>query len=209
MHNNCLKAGLAVAVLVLTACSDAPSPPTTGTKTDSEKKEAGPPQPVTAKSAFYEMYKLAHSWSPDVMVLGLVAKDVAGVKNADGKYGGWTATFASASKKSARIFNYSVTNAPGVVKGVDVAAPIPWGGPSRDAMPFPSSDIGTDSDEAYKTAAGLAESWLKAHPDKPVTMSLGLASRFTAPVWYIMWGDKKDGYAALIDAVSGKPLNKK
>jgi hypothetical protein len=32
---------------------------------------------------------------------------------------------------------------------------------------------------------------------------LGNASRFAAPVWYVMWGTSKDGYAALVNARTG------
>jgi hypothetical protein len=32
---------------------------------------------------------------------------------------------------------------------------------------------------------------------------LGNASRFAAPVWYVMWGTTKNGYAALVNATTG------
>jgi len=35
------------------------------------------------------------------------------------------------------------------------------------------------------------------------TFRLGNASRFSAPVWYIVWGTTKNGYAALVNATTG------
>ena len=34
-------------------------------------------------------------------------------------------------------------------------------------------------------------------------LGLGNASRFSAPVWYIVWGTTKNGYAALVNATTG------
>jgi hypothetical protein len=35
---------------------------------------------------------------------------------------------------------------------------------------------------------------------------LASESRFVNPVWYIVWGDKKNGYVAFVDATSGADL---
>ena len=60
-----------------------------------------------------------------------------------------------------------------------------------------------DSDAAYKTASAKAADWLKKHPNEKATFRLGNASRFSAPIWYIMWGTTKNGYAALVNATTG------
>ena len=67
-----------------------------------------------------------------------------------------------------------------------------------------------DSDTAYKTAAGKAGDWLKnaENAAKPVSLSLGAASRFPAPVWYILFGTQKDGFVALINASTGNVVTK-
>src|ERR1700692_1780938 len=98
MDKNFLKAVLIVAVAGLTACSSEPAK-TTEVKTDSEaaKKAAGPPEPVTGKTAFYEMYTPAHAWAADLVPISLKSGEVIGVKNAEGKAGTWTAVFGSPS----------------------------------------------------------------------------------------------------------------
>jgi hypothetical protein len=51
---------------------------------------------------------------------------------------------------------------------------------------------------------------LKKNPDKALSsFALGNTFGFHAPVWYLMWGDKKSGYIAYVDANSGKVLKGK
>lgn len=210
MEFNRSKIVVLVAFLQLAACSEG-SKPSTQTKSETETKQtAGPSEPVTAKTAFWDMHKLAHSWTPDILLLGLASKSVPGVKNDQGKAAMWTATFASPSRRQARIFTYSIVeHLPDIRKGVDVARPIAWAGPTREALPFQTSEFVVDSDAAYQTALGMAGSWVKRHPDKEVALTLGHASRFPAPVWYVLWGDNKSGYFVLVNATTGKIINSK
>jgi hypothetical protein len=210
VKKDCLNIALIGIVLVLTACSEAPNP-ASETKSEPEvKKAAEPAGPVSAKTAFWEMYKLAHAWAPDVAPLTMVSKEVPGIKNSAGKAGMWTVTFVSPSLRQARILSYAVAAAPpNISKGVDVGRPIPWG-PTRDAMPFQTSDFAIDSDAAYKTAFVKAEAWVKEHPDKEAALTLGHnATRFNTPVWYVLWGNNKSGYAAFVSATTGDEVKSK
>src|SRR5580658_5966679 len=131
MDKNFLKAAFAVAVLGLTACSSEPVK-TTEVKTDTDaakKAPAGPPEPVLAKTAFYEMYTPAHAWAADMMPISLKSGEVAGVKNADGKAGVWIAVFGSPSQRMARTYTYSVAEqVPTIAKGVKAESPVAWAG---------------------------------------------------------------------------------
>ena len=210
---NLLRAAVVVAAVGLVACSSSePAKTTEAAKTDeAAKKPAGPPEPVTGKTAFYEMYTPAHQWSADILPLSLKSGDVQGVKNADGKAGLWTAVFASPSLHSARTYTYSVVEQlPSIQKGVKAEGTEAWSGPTANVMTFMTSDFTVDSDAAFKTFSDKAGDWIKK-PDnaaKPVTMSLGAASRFTAPVWYILMGNTKDGFQALINASTGNVITK-
>ena len=67
-----------------------------------------------------------------------------------------------------------------------------------------------DSDAAYQAAAADGAAWLKKNPDKKLSsFQLGNTYRFQAPIWYLMWGDKKSGYVAFVDATSGKVVKAK
>jgi hypothetical protein len=201
MHGTFLKAAVVFAILALTSCSETePSKPaaTTSNPTATEG-------PVLGKFAFWEMYKSAHTWSADLVPLALESKAVPGVKNDDGKAAMWSATFGSPSKHEARSFSYAVAaHPPDVYKGVTVGNSRPWGGPVPTALPFDTADFSIDSDAAYATALAQATAWVSKNPGKEVSMTLGNASRFPAPVWYVLWGDnKKSGYAVFVNAKSG------
>jgi hypothetical protein len=84
-----------------------------------------------------------------------------------------------------------------------------WAGATQDAAPFSSSDISVDSDVAWSTAAEKAKDWLNRNRGKEITtFALGHSARFPAPVWYIMWGTKASGYAAYVNASTGKIFGK-
>ena len=211
MDKGFLKAVLVLAVMGLSACSSEPAK-TTETKTDTPvKAPAGPPEPVAGKTAFYEMYTPAHTWAADLLPISLKSGEVAGVKNADGKAGFWTAIFVSPSQHAARTYTYAVADQlPNITKGVKAEGTEAWSGPTTAAETFMTSDFTIDSDAAYKTAATKAADWLKEkdNAEKPVSMSLGAAARFPAPVWVILFGDTKSGFRALINATTGNIIAK-
>ncbi len=206
MKSSTLRPALLVAAVALTACSG-PGTTTASSTKEPEKAEA-PAVPVTAKTAFWQMYKSAHAWAPDMLPLTLEAETVPGIKNEDGKAAMWEATFGSPGKKEYSKFTYAVAaSPPDIRKGVTAAQALPWAGLTREALAFQSSEFNIDSDEAYKTALEKAGPWMKDHPNVPLTtMSLGAASRFPGPVWYFLWGDKKQGFFQLVSATTGKAL---
>jgi hypothetical protein len=118
----------------------------------------------------------------------------------------WTAVFVSPSRMKARTFTYAVAdNLPAVHKGVDSHPEAPWSGPSPKLAPFQTTEFQVNSDAAYEAAHENAASFLKTHKDMPLTtLALMRAARFANPVWYVKWGTDKSGYAAYVDALTGK-----
>jgi hypothetical protein len=204
MHNKIvLTATVMVAALALSACSEAPKT-TAKIETEAKKEPAKAPEAVTAQRAFYEAYKLARPWATDLLALSVVSGEVPNIKNEDGKAGQWTVIFVSPSRKEARSFTYAVVDNGGEFrKGVNVSNALLWGGATKTSKPFANSEFAVDSDAAYKAAFEKAEGWLKKHPNQKASLQLGNASRFAAPVWYIMWGTTKNGFAALVNATTG------
>jgi len=190
------------ALLYAVACSETPKEePVQAINATSEA--AGP---VSGKTAYWAMYKSAYSWSNDIVPHKLESKTIPGIKNEAGNAGLWSATFGSPRKREALEISYAVVaQLPDVAKGVNVGHGVPWSGPTRDVMPFQGSDIVVDSDAAYKTAATQAQSWLKTHPDKSANFLLGNNStKLPTPVWYVILGDKKDGYGAFVNTKTGE-----
>ena len=206
MHKKLLLAATAVAAVVaMTGCSEAPTP-TEIKKAQVETKQepAKPPEPVAAQTAFYEMYKPARTWAPDLLALSLISNEVPSMKSEDGKYPMWTAVFVSPSRREARTFTYSVIDDGATIhKGVNVGGAESWSGATAKSSPFQTTGFVVDSDAAYKTADAKADAWVKKHPGKKVAFSLGSAARFPAPVWFIIWGDTKSGFAVYVNATTG------
>ena len=198
-----LLATVGVAALWLPACTQAPS--TKGDVDSVPKEAAKPAEAVTAQRAYYEMYKPARSWAPDLLALSMASGEMPGMKNEAGKAWRWTATFVSPGRKEARKFTYAVVDSPeeDIHKGVSISDALPGGGATPKSKPFSNSEFVADSDAVHKVAAQNADAWLKKHPNQTATFQLGNASRFSAPVWYVMWGTKKNGYAALVNATTG------
>lgn len=214
MNKSLWKAAFVVAAIGLTGCSS-DSAKTTGAPTDADtaakQAPAGPPEPVAAKAAFWQMYTPAHTWAADLVPISLKSGEVAGVKNTDGKAGVWTAVFGSPSQHAARTYIYSVADQlPDIAKGVKGQLAEAWAGPTSSVMTFQTADFTVDSDAAYKAAADKAGDWLKQkdNAQKSVSLSLGAASRFPAPVWVILFGNSKSGFMAVVNATTGTILTK-
>jgi hypothetical protein len=208
MNKSFWKSVFVAAAIGLAGCSSEPAKTTGTTDADAAAKQApaGPPMPVAAKAAFWEMYTPAHAWAGDLLPISLKAGEVAGVKNADGKAGVWTAVFVSPSQRAQRTYVYSVADQlPDIAKGVKAERAIPWTGPTNAVMTFLTGDFKVDSDAAYSTAAAKAADWLKVkdNAEKPVSVSLGADSRFPAPVWVVLFGNTKSGFMAIVNATTG------
>jgi hypothetical protein len=155
------------------------------------------------------MYTPARTWATDLMPIGMNNVEVEGIPAEGGLAPAWTVAFVSPGKHELRTYTYSILSKPPFVfKGVKADSPLPWAGPAANAMPFQTSEFAIDSDAAFKTAAEKADAWLKKHPGKNPELKIGNATRYPAPMWYLLWGDKKDGYVALVNATTGASGNK-
>jgi hypothetical protein len=209
LPKQCFVIAITVATLFFSSCSQ-PAKSTATDDTEAKKEAALPQEPVSAKTALWPMYTSARTWATDLVILKLTTKDVAGVDSKSGKAAVWEATFASPSRHEYRVYTYAIAPyPPDIPKGVAIGRGIPWNGITRDVMEVPLSRFNVDSDTAYKSAASEAAVWLKKNPTKKLTtFELGNAYRFPEPVWFVMWGDKKGGYSAFVNADAGGLLKK-
>ena len=201
----CSVSAVAAAVLLLVGCAQS-NTPSADAASGAANATARPAELVTAKAAFWPLYKSAQAWSSDAEAMRVAPRDVPGFKNGAGRAAMWQATFASPSRRQYRVYSYAIATAlPDIHKGTDAGLPLPWSGPTRDAMPIDPTVFTVDSDAAYQASAADAAAWLAKNPGKELTsLELGSTYAFQAPVWYVAWGDKKSGYTAFVNATTGK-----
>jgi len=110
----------ALSTLLMVSCESPNSPHPEAAPPDAAKPAAAAATgPVTGRTAYWEMYKMARQWAPDIVPLSLASKPVPGHKIEGGKAMAWAASFGSNAKKEVRGFTYSVIAAEGIVKGVE------------------------------------------------------------------------------------------
>lgn len=206
----CTLSAAAVAMVLTAGCSQSTNKASVSGQSQAPAQTEGAAQVVAAKTAFWPMYTAAHQWSSDVVAISVTAKEVPGFTNEGGKAGMWEAVFASASKGKYRTYTYSITSVPpNIYKGVVAGVDMPWSGFTRDAMAVDTAQFNIDSDAAYQAAATAAADWIRKNPAKPLTtIAMADTYKFQEPVWYVMWGTKQAGYAAIVDANSGKVLKR-
>jgi hypothetical protein len=191
--------------MLLVACGGAEAP-----KPAAKKEPPKPPEPVTGRYAFHQMYAAARSWSVDLEPLQLMSIPLQEVPAQGGKYPAWRCVFVSPSKQMTKTYTYSVTDAEGGInKGVYGTNEERWSGSSQIA-PFPVQALKTDTDAALETAMtkGKGDEYSKKNPDKPVIFTLEKIKRFPNPAWRVIWGTSvsTSNFSVYVDASSGDYL---
>jgi hypothetical protein len=193
---------LPLAVL-LAGCSDGPG------AAPAKTEPAKPVEPVTAESAFRQMFVKARSWAPDALPLRMGDLDLAEVKNKGGKAGAWQCTFVSPTSHSARTYTFSVVESgkSNVHEGVFGGPPESWSGGGQDT-PFRVEAFQTDSVKAYEIAMKKNADFAKQHKDLPVKFLLEQGPDFTTPTWRVFWGPTvgTSSFSVFVDAASGSFL---
>lgn len=196
-------AAVASCFLLLLACADSP-------RTETKKKEPEkPPEPVTGRYAFHQMFAAARGWAVDIQALRLYSIPLAEVKAEPGRSGAWQATFISPARQRLRSYTYSIIEAEGNLhKGVFAGLEETYTGPRGQAKPFLIAALKTDTDEVYKTALGKSTEYVKKNPDKPINFVLELTPRFPNPAWRVIWGESvgTSNYSIFVDASTGEYL---
>ena len=123
-----LMAMTIAAMIAISACSSGPQTTSKGAG-DATQEPPKPAAAVTARSAYFQMYKPAREWAPDLLALTLKSGEVPNVNNEEGRAGVWTAVFVSPSRKEARTFSFAVADSGSDIhKGLNVSDKQIWGG---------------------------------------------------------------------------------
>ena len=188
-----------VALAALSGCtSEAPQP----------APKPQPPEPLTGRSAFQQLYVAARGWAGDIRPYQLQSSAVGEYKGHDGKAAVWHAAFASASLRKSRPYTWS---------GIDSSdAPSRGVSPGTEDLYSPGNDfdlqfLKIDSDKAFEIAQKHGgEKILQAAPDLPVTYLLDWNRGSNNLVWHVIYGASRNDAKLIadVDATTGEFLRK-
>ena len=187
-------------LMLLCGCTSQP------TQTAAPKPQ--PPELLTGRSAFQQMYIAARGWAGDIRPYELASAPVGDYKGADGKAVLWRAAFASASMRASKPYTWSGIDAPDV--------------PSRGVSPgtqdsftpsntFDVQFLKIDSDKAFEVAQKHGgEKVLKENPGLPITYELDWNRSGNQLVWHVIYGNSRNDakLVADVDASTGEFLRK-
>ena len=185
-------------LLFLAGCESAPP---------EAKKAEKAPEAVTGLHALYRMYSYSKQWSPDAEVYELNSIRVQGVKEENGKAGGWRVRFVSPSLSQARTYTFAVTEVSmSLHEGINGGKPESWSGGASSMKTFRIQAAKVDSDKAWEVASKKGAEYGAKNPTMPITYQLAQTSSYDNAAWRVIWGESAgtSSYSILVDASTGE-----
>jgi hypothetical protein len=194
---------ICIASILLVGCTEQ-------TSTVAKKEPEKPAEPVSGQAALYKMYQMARTqWSADAFVLKVNSIHLTEVPSAPGKAGAWQATFTSEKLGKAKTYTYSVIEQEGNLhKGGFALGEESWSGHQGVNTSFDIRAASVDSDAAYKIAMEKGADYDKKNPGMPISYQLEKITKFSSPVWRVIWGESAgtSNFSIYVDASLGKFL---
>ena len=167
-----------------------------------------PPDLLTGRSAFQQLYVAARGWAGDIRPYRLQSSAIGENNGHDGKATIWHAAFASASLRKSRPYSWSGIDSPD--------APSRGVSPGSEDIYSPGNDfdiqfLKIDSYKAFEVAQMHGgEKILQANPKLPVTYLLDWNRSGNNLVWHVMYGSSRNDAKLIldVDATSGEFLRK-
>src|SRR3712207_5733716 len=105
-----LRHAVVLCASVLLSCSEAP-------KKQAAKEPEKPPEPVTGRYAFQQVFINARTWAADIQGLRVRNLQAGDIKAEPGKSAVWEITLVSPSKTRQRLYTYSIIEEGNIHKG--------------------------------------------------------------------------------------------
>ena len=184
-----------VSFAVITGCTSEP-PPT--------EKKVQPPELLTGRSSFQQLYIAAHGWAADVRPYMLQSQVIGDNKGRDGKAVLWRAGFSSDRMHGSKPYVWSGIDA------TDVPARGISPGTQDSYIPANSFDVAflkVDSDKALEVAQKHGGD---KFTDTPVLYSLEWNKPGNNLVWHVIYGNSRNEAKLTVDvdATSGEFIRK-
>jgi hypothetical protein len=195
------KLGLVFLSLILLAgCNSAPNAP-------QEKPQPKPPDLLTARTAFQQLFVSARGWAPDAKPYQLQSQPTSDSNGHDGKSTLWRAAFASTSQSASRSYMWSGVESQDTARGVTP-------GTQDSFLPGNAFDVAflkIDSDKAFEIAQKHGgEKILQDAATTPVSYLLDWNRGENDLVWHVIYGTGRNDakLVADINASTGEFIRK-
>jgi len=179
---------------------------TSGSK-PSEEEKPKPPEPLTGRSVFQQLYISARGWAPDAKPYQLQSQPGKDSNGHDGKATLWRGAFTSAAQSASRPYSWSGVESQDVARGVTP-------GTQDSFTPGNAFDVAflkIDSDEAFTTAQKHGgDKVVQENPDIPVSYLLDWNRGENNLVWHVIYGGSRNDakLVADINASTGEFIRK-
>ena len=179
---------LLLSVAFLAGCSSESSQP-------APKPE--PPQLLSGRSAFQQLYISARSWAVDARPYRLQSATAGDNQGRDGKAAVWQAGFASSAQRLSREYSWSGIDSPDAPsRGVSHGAQDPYT-PGSD---FDVQFLKVDSDKAFETAQKHGgDKVLQSDPNTPVLYLLEWSRPTNNLIWHVIYGTTRNTAKLVVD----------
>jgi hypothetical protein len=192
--------------LLLVACSSEP-PKSASENKPAEAKPAFQPTYLTGREALQKMYVAARAWAADCKPYSLRSQATKDANGHDGKAGLWSAGFASAARRSVKVFTWSGMKADGAPDpGISNNVEDTYNPANTSTAVFDMAFLKVDSDEVAKTALKHGgDKELKKGKDSNIFYALNWNARGGKLLWRVVYGPELNDpeLAVDIDASSG------
>jgi hypothetical protein len=188
-----------VSLVMISGCTSSSNPP--------EKPKPKPPELLTGRSAFQQLYVSARGWAPDARPYQLQSQPTSESKGKDGKATMWRAAFASTAQNGSRPYMWSGVESQDSSRGVTP-------GTQDSFMPgsaFDTAFLKVDSDQAFEVAQKHGgDKILQENADIPVSYLLDWNRGENNLVWHVIYGNGRNDakLVADINASTGEFIRK-
>ena len=148
-----------------------------------------PPEEVTGRQAFQNMFVAARSWARDAKPFRLTNFYLKQSTGVGGRAAAWTASFASSSRRKYKTYTYSTVKTANLHEGVFAGHDERYGAESElTGPPFLAVALRTNTDQAFELAeAKGGKAFRKKNPQAPVTFFLEYSRSYKGLVWRVCY----------------------
>jgi hypothetical protein len=183
-----------LALAIMAACTSEPTKP-------AEKPQPKPPEFLTSRAAFQQLYVSARGWARDAQPFQLQSQVTADSPGRDGKSDVWRAVFASPSQRSAKPYMWVGSDTlEGVARGITPGPEDSYNPANASTQVFDAVYLKVDSDRALQVAQKHGgDKLLGKNPELPVFYQLDWSRSANSLIWHVIYGASRGNAKLTVD----------